>query len=117
MRQPLTVIGVGLLLGAVVLAVGCGGMRVSWGKPEPATVFVVQQPEGQRFDYMVHVTNADPHMDMQAERFEAARKSLKGHCVPGRLVDLYAHSVGPRADGKGELLSYTIGVHCNPEGN
>lgn len=104
----------GWVAAAALTAFGCGGMDVSLGRPEPSTVFVIKQPEGRKFDYLVYVNNANRDMDEQRKRFRKVRESLKAHCRPESIVDLYAHAVGTRAQG-GVLLSYTVGVVCKEE--
>lgn len=97
---------------AILAAFGCGGMQMSLGRPQPSTVFVIKQPEGQKWHYLVHVNNANPDMDDPRKRHRKVRESLVGHCKPEKLVDLYAHPVGSREQGDGPLLSYTVGVLC-----
>ncbi|MDH5526284.1 MAG: hypothetical protein OEY97_03125 [Nitrospirota bacterium] len=102
--------GMGLVAAALIAA--CGGMNVSLGPPEPTTVFVIKQPEGRKYHYLVHVSNADRNMDEQRKRHRKVREALTGHCHPDQIVDLYAHPVGVREQTGAPLLSYTVGVVC-----
>lgn len=106
----------GWAVAVILISFGCSSMNVSLGRPEPSTVFVIKQPDGRKYDYLVHVNNANRDLDDQRKRFAKVRENLQGHCRVDRMVDLYAHPVGVREHGGGPLISYTVGVVCKEEG-
>lgn len=94
---------------------GCAGgkgFHPILGKPRAGSMITVQQPEGRRFNFIVHVVNSDPKLWDREVRRKQVVQHLKGKCLNPQVEDLYVHDAGYWPDG-GKKVTFTLGVLCD----
>lgn len=103
-----------LVLAVCTIGWGCAGgqgFKPTLGKPRAGSIITVQQPEGRRFDFIVHMVNSDPILWDREVRRERVLQHLKSRCLNPQVEDLYVHDAGYWPDG-GKKATFTLGVSC-----